>query len=272
MGMGWAWGNNSIMFCRILHTLIKENQGFSLVEVMVAASVTSIITLAMVQLSSNISDNERRIWQAMNIQDLNNTVLVTLGTPDQPAAGNPIQPTTYGCSRTLNGLQIIQNTWTNVPDLLDHNGNPVFQVDSGQKIFGMGGGQLRDLKFSITTRVPVPPAANTFFPAVFRVEFKRFGRDIIRNDTNKLILPTEKEFAVSIAHDGTGKINVCLPNAQASACSSMGGTFDANTLVCQINKVCDSAGHCMTAFPSTQNCPVGKFITGFNSGGGIICN
>jgi len=256
----------------------------SLIEVVIASGLTSIVSLAVWQVYANQSEGERRLWQAKNVFDLSQMA-------------NLILKNEFRCRMTLGGAVLpvgwpidtstSNNTYTELDSLQEENGTPMLSKDG---VFPAGssttrGAGLINIKIYLFKPENITissGAAETPVRLAVRVAYNK----LVKNGLS----PVEfRDFPVMIYPDTTGtKVNRCLGSSSAigqvaaNAFNNLGtGVYDSDKEM--INKLALAAGApgsdtlclpggCRTDFNQGFQCTVpGQGVVGFTADGGPIC-
>lgn len=211
---------------RIQNSRFVHQSGFTLVEVMMAAAVATIIGLGIAQMMTDMAWRQRMVVQLMNIQDLR------LGV------GNAVQDRD-GCTATLGGLDIKATSANavNIParGIRDSGMTTLIYTDTaapkpttGKSEYGSDAAKVivKRIAFWSTS----PPTNNILVPGVLAVEYEKTlatGKQTGVAEIEIKLMPT--------GSGGSAKVAWCYgsdTNA-TQVCSFYGGTFNAGTGLCE---------------------------------------
>jgi hypothetical protein len=215
-------------FMRILNEAVRNNSGFSLMEVIVAAGMMGIVSLGVVQMTSNMQKSSKTMAYKFSITQLQNRAFMVLSSP-------------FGCANTIAGAIpatatgiVIPNGISDSPppagtfraaNIIDQNGNDVLTVGT---VYGAGSsGALTYNGFTL-----FPKNATTL---IFELNFARVGAVAI--DKVAFMTNFNKRIDITLPLGITGNITGC--NATGGANESqlhcetlLGGTYNITTGTC----------------------------------------
>ena len=125
--------NNLLRFMSQRTGSSRNNSGFTLVEVMVATGMLSVLSLTVAYLTKNITKVQRATEQNVTVNSLRLTAYKSLSSPD-------------ACMETLQGKS--PSGVVNLPEVKDRNGNSV--ITAGAVYGGEGKGKNAASKLTIT--------------------------------------------------------------------------------------------------------------------------
>lgn len=245
-----------------------HQSGFSLVEVMVAAGLVGIVAVGTIQLMGNLSEGQRTMMQAMNIQELQS--IVTNAIRDRQGCMNSLARFTPGGTTNIPTAPVATGTEVR------NNANGIV-LQAGDEI-GTGGGRIRIVDAQFYTQVPPPIVDSGARSAIYRIRYNKIDRS-----NNFTATDWVKDFTITIIPvDITPPVGVPpfdfrISNCyyyDSTTCGALGGTVDLNTGRC--NQICDAGGNCRTVF-NQRRCPDTGYplhftmMIGMSVGGTAIC-
>lgn len=241
--------------------------GFTLIEVMIAAGLASLLALAIMNLMSTMTTGQNRLNQIMNSQDLNLTVQTAI--KDRAGCINSIQGTTLPSTGTgaVTPVTTPGEAFAKIKSSLGVtvlSTNPSTAPPDPQHLFGFGMSQLTvtQLTLSLPNMVAPSGASNPTIGVAGNYWLNVTFTEKVPGAAAPL--PVTKFFPITIMPTASGpgaKVSSCAGNDQSASyfCGFFGGTLDSKTGNCTSLCLPDPANPsqvlCQTNFQQ-QICPV----------------
>jgi len=258
--------------------------GFSLIEVLVAAGVSSIFALVIAQMLTNQTEAERRLWQAMNETDLDQVVNGALS--DKMGCGNTLIPIDGGTGlpvpvdvKTSAYDSTNNTTYTSIADIKDPKGMALVQRGEVFPLKTPGdsavGGDLHIVDIQLMNPVDISIPNDGQRQMRVRIIYNKLSR------TGAASIQVFKDFDIALyftAVPAPGTLTYCwgIDTFTKAACESFNsypgaptgtGLFDGEvTGLCQqlLSPVICLGNTCRNNSWQIPTCPVaGQYIYGF---------
>ncbi|MDD0854358.1 tail fiber domain-containing protein [Halobacteriovorax sp. GB3] len=206
------------------------NEGFSLVEIMVAAGLVGVVSLAVVNLVSNLNKTQKRAQQVFSVEQEISRISSVLNDKDSCEATFATQTFGGGYDATtelaINDISQVTNAGTNT----------IYSINDE---LGDGGGLvvLKDMRLVGVKNESTPFLKDGDMVVQAETEFRVFfrkGRDAV--DDNAIVksshgaVEIRRVFNLSVVvNQATGEIVSCygaIDSYTAATCSSLGGNID----------------------------------------------
>jgi prepilin-type N-terminal cleavage/methylation domain-containing protein len=225
-----------------------NQKGFTLVEIMIATAMLSVLSLGLMSLTSNMAKNQVTTETKLESIELRRLIMTLL--MDKTA-----------CENTFNGLPIGANI-TNIK-----NGNNTVSYSAGSTY---GNNTLQIVSF-ITVDAGVINSAASVRAIDLIITFKKMKKLSSGTISNATIRLNVKAPAAN------GIISACFSDVDQTSqtnCNSLGGTWTGTTCTlpsCPPNQVLQKINSDTTATCVAINCPSGSYFRGLDASGVQQC-
>ena len=190
---------------------LKSEKGFSLAEVMVAAGMLGALSLAVMQLTKNMSGSTKALEASSEALTVTNAIKTTL-------LGEG------ACKNTLENVNISGNT--TITEIKDINDATRYSVGSvyGTRAVRLTGMRLQERSTTLSG------GARTGTVKLF-IDFEKLNKQITGPKT------VTKEIMLNVMTNTVHVIQNCFNSenaARSASCADVGGTFNAVTLRCDL--------------------------------------
>lgn len=250
--------------------LNKNQNGFSLVEIMVAAGMLGVVSLGVMRLTSNMSKSSKKLYQEAESQDLRNRIK---GLLSSQSAG--IGTGTSACFNTLNGLTLSAAGAT-FNDIRDKDNNVVMSdgdiIGAGTpgaltitdiRIRGFATAPSNPRTYSTTsplrtTFVDATPTTLHQGPIDLQIQVRKTSNasltdaqiqaNTLGGATKTILIP------LNVVTDTSFVVQDCFGNQNeyiSAACAALGGSIDGNGRCTEIH-IFTGAGNTASGVTATN--------------------
>jgi type II secretory pathway pseudopilin PulG len=230
---------------------LKNEKGFSLAEVMVAAGLLGALSLAVNQLIMNQSKSVKTVEKKFELVSTASTIRTILS--DRAACHN-----TFGINAgppatgTYDPNNVAAGTIT---EIRNRNDDVMFESNTDPSLAKKyGNGQIKIISLSLSSANTAPIPANSTGLSELTIVFNRGGAIYGTETISKVIQLNTRTDAAGILMDcGTTAVNDLIANTTA-LCDAIGGTYDPTGR--------SGAGDCHTLQPNNQTTLTGDLVVG----------